>query len=98
MNSRFKRVDARFNKVEAQVEEVKAQIDDLKSLIHEIGANLELQDQRNQATLDGYDQLFRRQDRYEKEFNDKIQDHLRIMTSAIKEVLARQNNHFKAKE
>jgi|GEM_PF-2375773 len=59
MEARFAQVDARFAQVDAKVESVLASVHSIKALMEE-------QDFRNRAVLEGYDQICRCQEDYER--------------------------------
>jgi len=62
IDDRFDQVDARFDRLEDQFKELKL---DLRTHLHKTSLLIEEQNARNKFVLDGYQNLFERQDRTE---------------------------------
>ena len=67
INSSEKKLEAKINQVESKVELVLSEI-------HRMGVLMEEQNSRNRFVLDGYDSLYRRQDRVELRLDTHVQD------------------------
>lgn len=59
MNSRFLEVDARFDKMDSKLEKI-------ISAVYRTNALVEEQNARNKVVLDGYDQIYRRQEEFDQ--------------------------------
>ena len=86
VDARFTHVDARFTHVDAQLNDLKASIANVLSEVHRIALLTEEQNARNKYVLEGYDQIFKRQDRLEVEVNQRLQNVEDIVSKKISEV------------
>lgn len=73
VDARFKLVDARFDQVDARLSQVESQIAAVLSEVHRIALMMEEQNSRNRYVLEGYDQVYQRQERLEKEVENRLQ-------------------------
>lgn len=81
MEARFSEIDARFNKMEARFSEIDARFNTIESKldkvlaeVHRMAVLMEEQNARNRFVLEGYDQLYKRQDRLEIEVERRLKN------------------------
>lgn len=81
MEARFSEIDARFNQMEARFSEIDARfnaieskIDKVLAEVHRMAVLMEEQNARNRFALEGYDQLYKRQDRLEIEVDRRLKN------------------------
>lgn len=66
MNSRFLEVDARFKQVDARFDKMDSKLEKIMSAVYRTNALVEEQNARNKVVLDGYDQIYRRQEEFDQ--------------------------------
>ncbi|MBL7669059.1 MAG: hypothetical protein JNM39_01115 [Bdellovibrionaceae bacterium] len=77
---KFEKIDVEFANVRSQFSEVHSALAVMTSEISKISIFIERQDSRNRFALEGYEQVYSRQDRFEHQVNQRIQ--------AVEEVIA----------
>lgn len=80
MDARFNQVDARFNQVDSRFNQVDANIHKVLAEVQRIGLLVEDQNARNKYVLDGHQNLYDRQNCFEKEMKNEINDIKRIVS------------------
>ncbi|MBL7672097.1 MAG: hypothetical protein JNM39_16555 [Bdellovibrionaceae bacterium] len=73
IDSRFNQIDARFSKVDSRFNHLEAQLSTILSEVHRIAILMEEQNSRNKYVLDGYDQIYKRQERLEVNVDQRLQ-------------------------
>jgi chromosome segregation ATPase len=73
IDSRFDQVEARFSKMDSRFNYMEAQLSNVLSEVHRIAILMEEQNSRNKYVLDGYDQIYKRQDRLEVNVDARLQ-------------------------
>jgi chromosome segregation ATPase len=66
MEARFAHMESRFSTVDSKISGLDAKVESVLASVHSIKALMEEQDFRNRAVLEGYDQIYRRQEDYER--------------------------------
>lgn len=66
LDEKFQQVDARFKAVDGRFDGIEFKLEKMSSDIHRIALLVEAQNAKNNYVLDGYAQLYDRQDRIEK--------------------------------
>ncbi len=81
MEARFSDIDARFNQMEARFSDIDARfniieskLDKVLAEVHRMAVLMEEQNARNRFVLEGYDQLYKRQDRLEIEVEKRLKN------------------------
>ncbi|MBK7960843.1 MAG: hypothetical protein IPK04_06335 [Bdellovibrionales bacterium] len=77
---KFEKIDVEFANVRSQFSEIHSALAVMTSEISKISIFIERQDSRNRFALEGYEQVYSRQDRFEHQVNQRIQ--------AVEEVIA----------
>jgi chromosome segregation ATPase len=94
VDARFSQVDARFNQVDAEFANMRSEFSKIDSRFSEMDSKfaslhselsriaviIEAQDSRNRFVLEGYEQIFHRQDRFEQKIDRRVQ--------ALEEIIA----------
>jgi hypothetical protein len=89
--SRFDTVDARFNQVDAEFANMRSEFSEidskfagLHSELSRIAVIIEAQDSRNRFVLEGYEQIYYRQDRFEQKIDQRVHALEEIITTKAK--------------
>ncbi|MCB0351207.1 MAG: hypothetical protein KDD38_08490 [Bdellovibrionales bacterium] len=69
VNSRFGEINSKFEKVNSRFEEVNSNFEKILAVTHRTNALVEAQEDRNRYVLDGYTQLFQRQEILEEKMD-----------------------------
>ena len=69
-----KKMDARFNRVDAQFNTIESGLANVASEVRRMAILMEEQNTRNKFVLDGYEQLYKRQDRLEQMTERRLVD------------------------
>lgn len=72
MDSRFASMDSRFASMDAKFANIDEKFEKVLSEIHRIGLLVEEQNSRNKYVLDGYEQIYRRQEFFEKSIDQRV--------------------------
>lgn len=83
IDARFNQIDARFSQVDAKFNQLESQISTVLSEIHRLAILVEEQNARNKYVLDGYEQIFQRQDRLEIEVNQRLEVMEQVLSTKI---------------
>lgn len=83
IDARFSQIDAKFSQVDAKFNQLESQISTVLSEIHRLAILVEEQNARNKYVLDGYEQIFQRQDRLEIEVNQRLEVMEQVLSTKI---------------
>lgn len=82
-DARFNQIDARFSQVDGKFNQLESQVAQVLSEIHRLAILVEEQNARNKYVLDGYEQIFQRQDRLEIEVNRRLEAMEQVLSTKI---------------
>lgn len=74
IDARFNQMEARFSEIDARFNAIESKIDKVLAEVHRMAVLMEEQNARNRFVLEGYDQLYKRQDRLEIEVDRRLKN------------------------
>ncbi len=72
IRSEFSKMNSRFSKIDSRFSEMDSKFASLHSELSRIAVIIEAQDSRNRFVLEGYEQVYHRQDRFEQKIDQRV--------------------------
>jgi chromosome segregation ATPase len=84
IRSEFSKMNSRFSKIDSRFSEMDSKFASLHSELSRIAVIIEAQDSRNRFVLEGYEQVYHRQDRFEQKIDQRVHAQEEIIATNAK--------------